>query len=76
VSPDKRPALLALALAVIYVVVLITPVTANYFGLVTPGVQGPELKVMLVAMPLWFLILRTIWRAKLFDRLLMVGDRS
>ena len=76
VSPDKRPALLALALAIIYVVVLVTPVTANYFGLVTPGVQGPELKVMLVAMPLWFLILRTIWRAKLFDRLLMVGDRS
>ena len=75
-SPDKRPALLALALAVIYVVVLVTPITANYFGLVTPGVQGPELKVMLVTVPLWFLILRTIWRAKLFDRLLTVGDRS
>jgi cation-transporting ATPase E len=73
-SPDKRPALLALALAVIYVVVLFTPVTANYFGLVTPG--GPEGKIMLVTLPLWFLILRAIWRLKLFDRLLTVGDRS
>jgi cation-transporting P-type ATPase E len=76
VSPDKRPALLALALAVIYVVVLVTPLTANYFGLVTPGVQGPEWKVMLVTLPLWFLCLRTIWRAKLFDRLLTVGDNN
>jgi cation-transporting ATPase E len=76
VSPDKRPALLTLALAIIYVVVLVTPITANYFGLVTPGVQGPELKVMLVTLPLWFLILRTIWRAKLFDRLLSVGDSN
>jgi cation-transporting ATPase E len=76
VSPDKRPALLVLALAIIYVVVLVTPITANYFGLVTPGPQGPELKVMLITLPLWFLSLRTIWRAKLFDRLLTVGDRS
>jgi cation-transporting ATPase E len=76
VSPDKRPALLALALAIIYIVVLVTPITANYFGLVTPGVRGPELKVMLVTVPLWFLSLRTIWRAKLFDRLLTVEDRS
>ncbi|HEX5690055.1 MAG TPA: HAD-IC family P-type ATPase [Roseiflexaceae bacterium] len=76
VSPDKRPALLALALSIIYVVVLVTPVTANYFGLVTPGWRGPELRVLLVTLPLWFLILRTIWRAKLFDRLLTVGESS
>jgi cation-transporting ATPase E len=75
-SPDKRPALLALVLAIIFVVVLVTPITANYFGLVTPGVRGPEIKVMLVTLPLWFLILRTIWGAKLFDRLLTVGDSS
>jgi cation-transporting P-type ATPase E len=75
VSPDKRPALLALALAIIYVVVLYIRPMANYFGLVTPGPEGPELKVMLVTVPLWFLCLRTIWRAKLFDRLLTVGDR-
>jgi len=53
--------------------VLFTPTAANYFGLVTPG--GPEGKVMMVTLPLWFLSLRTIWRAKLFDRLLSVEDR-
>lgn len=76
VSPDKRPALLALALAIIYVVVLVTPVTANYFGLVTPGIQGPELKIFVITVPLWFLILRTIWRAKLFERLITVGEKE
>jgi cation-transporting ATPase E len=76
VSPDKRPALLALALAIIYVIVLIVPTTANYFGLVTPGIRGPEIRVILITVPLWFLILRTIWRAKLFDRLLTVADSS
>ena len=57
-------------------VVLVLPATASYFGLVTPGPQGPEWKVMLITLPLWFLSLRTIWRLKLFDRLLAVGDRS
>jgi cation-transporting ATPase E len=73
-SPDKRPALLALALAIVYIVVLFVPTTANYFGLVTPG--GPEGAVMLVTLPLWFLILRLIWRLRLFDRLLTVGESS
>lgn len=76
VSPDKRPAILALVLAIIYVIVLVTPVTANYFGLVTPGIQGPEIKVMLITLPLWFLLLRLIWRARLIDKLLTVGDNS
>src|SRR6185295_15418326 len=74
VSPDKRPALLGLALAIIYVVVLVTPITANYFGLVTPGTRGPELKVMLVTVPLWFLSLWAIWRTKLFDRFLALDS--
>jgi len=69
-SPDRRPALLAVGLALIYIVVLNTSALANYFGLVTPG--GPESRVMLVTLPLWFLSLRTIWRMKLFDRLLSV----
>jgi hypothetical protein len=69
-SPDWRPALLALGLGLVYIVVLVTPVFANYFGLVTPG--GPERQVMLVTLPLWFLSLRTIWRTKLFERFLAV----
>jgi hypothetical protein len=52
--------------------VIRTPDLANYFGLLTPG--GPEFRIILVIMPLWFLILRLIWRAKLFERFLSVED--
>jgi cation-transporting ATPase E len=71
-SPDKRPALLALGLSLIFIFVIRTPDLANYFGLLTPG--GPEFRIILVIMPLWFLILRLIWRAKLFERFLSVED--
>lgn len=72
VSPDKRPAWLALGLAVLYFVVLYTPATANYFGLVTPG--GPELRLFLTTIPAWFFVLRTIWRQRWVDQLLSLGD--
>jgi hypothetical protein len=65
-SPDRRPALLALGLFVVFMVVILTPTLANYFGLLRGG--GLERDVMLVAVPLWFLSLRTAWRAKLFER--------
>lgn len=68
---DRRPAILALILALIYLFVARTPTLASYFGLVTPG--GPEPLMLLIALPLWFLTLRTIWRAKLFERLLDSG---
>ena len=71
-SPDKRPALLALGLSLIFIVVIRTPDLANYFGLLTPG--GPELPIILVMTPLWFLTLRTVWRAKLFERFLALDD--
>jgi cation-transporting P-type ATPase E len=71
-SPDRRPALLALGLFVVFLVVILTPTLANYFGLLRAG--GLERDVMLVAVPLWFLSLRTAWRAKLFERFLSVDD--
>jgi cation-transporting ATPase E len=73
-TADRRPALLALALALIYLVVIATPAIASSFGLVTPG--GPEPIAMLISLPLWFFALRTIWRTKLFERLLAVEDES
>jgi hypothetical protein len=69
-----RTALLAFGLGLVYIVVLVTPVFANYSALVTPG--APERQVMLLTLPLWFLSLRTIWRTKLFERSLAVGDRE
>ena len=71
-STDRRPALLALGLFVVFMVVILTPALANYFGLLRAG--GLERDVMLVAVPLWFLSLRIAWRAKLFERFLSVDD--
>lgn len=69
VSPDKRPTWLALALSGVMVAVLNIDAVANYFGLVTPG-HGPEWLVYAIALPVWFLLLRTIWRRRWFDRIL------
>ncbi|MFN8084514.1 MAG: HAD-IC family P-type ATPase [Dermatophilaceae bacterium] len=71
VSPDKRPGWLAAGLFVTYLVVLLVPRTANYFGLLTPG--GPELLVLAAVLPVWFFALRTIWRRRWFDRFLGLG---
>ncbi len=71
-SPDRRPALLALGLFLVFMVVILTPALANYFGLLRAG--DLERDAMLVAVPLWFLSLRTAWRAKLFERFLSVDD--
>jgi cation-transporting ATPase E len=71
-SPDRRPALLALGLFVVFLVVILTASLANYFGLLRAG--GLERDAMLVTVPLWFLALRTTWRAKLFERFLSMDD--
>jgi len=71
-SPDRRPALLALGLFVVFMVVILTPTLANYFGLLRAGEL--ERDVMLVAVPLWFLALRTAWQTKFFERFLSVDD--
>lgn len=71
-SPDRRPALLALGLFVVFLVVILTPALANYFGLLRAGEL--ERDAMLVAVPLWFLALRATWRLKLFERFLSVYD--
>ena len=75
VSPDKRPAWLALGLAGVMVAVLNIDAVANYFGLVTPG-HGPEWLVYAVALPVWFLLLRTIWRRRWFERVLGLDDQA
>jgi cation-transporting ATPase E len=65
---DKRPALLALGLLVTFVVVLLTPDVAHYFGLFPVG-PGVALNVGMAVL-LWVLALRTLWRAHLLDRFL------
>ena len=70
-SPDRRPALLALGLFLAFTGVILTPVLANYFGLflIRPGVA----MVLVVAIFLWVFALRTLWRTRAFDRFLGLG---
>lgn len=70
VSPDKRPAWLALVLTVVMLVVLRVDALAGYFGMVTPGFRAPEWKVYAGALIVWFFLLRTLWRRRWFDKFL------
>lgn len=73
-SPDRRPALLAAVLLVVFLVVALTPTLGNYFALVQVGpIQGIVLGVGVV---LWFAALNAIWRARVFDRLFSVEGVS
>jgi cation-transporting ATPase E len=65
---DKRPALLAAGLLVTFLVVLLTPATADYFSLLRPG--GPEIPVVTVTSVVWFFVLRACWRHAVLERLL------
>lgn len=73
VSGDKRPALIALGLFAVLVIMVITPKLAHYFALFPVGAGAAG--AIAVAVILWTLALRSIWRAKLFERLLAL-DRS
>ncbi|MFM2032139.1 MAG: hypothetical protein RLZZ297_904 [Chloroflexota bacterium] len=74
VSTDKRPAWMTLGLTLIFLVVLYVPASASYFGLVAPG--GPELKFFAILLPVWFLVLRTIWRGRYFEKLITVDQND
>ena len=69
-SLDKRPALVALGLLLPFVVV--TPDLAHYFGLfpIGPGVAFH----LGMAIPVWALTLRTIWRPHLVDSFLSLDN--
>ena len=68
VSPDRRPAWLALALAALFLVIWSFDPLGRYFGILfkPPAVIAAILGLVAV----WFFILRAVWRARLFERLL------
>jgi len=68
VSRDKRPTLMALALAAVFLFVLLMPETADYFGLISVG-PGVYLTVLGV-LPFWTAILLLNWRYRWFERFL------
>ena len=74
VTRDRRPALLALGLLVAFLVVLLTPALAEYFGLLRP--DDPIAEVTVAATVLWFFVLRACFRHHLPERLLGLPPSS
>lgn len=68
VSPDKRPAWLALALFILFLFIWSFDPLGNYFGILLK--PAPVIARVLACVVFWFFILRTIWRARLFERFL------
>ena len=68
VSQDKRPTLMAAALAAVFLFVLLKPEAAEYFGLISVG-PGVYLTVLGV-LPFWTAILILNWRYGWFERFL------
>ncbi len=68
VSPDRRPAWLALGLLVALVVVLLVPATRSYFGLTAP--DPPVIYMVVPAVVVWFVVLSLALRFRVLERLL------
>jgi cation-transporting ATPase E len=71
-SPDRRPALLAVGLFVVFTVVTSIPVLAGQFGLVTVGTI--QHIILATGAVLWFITLSLVWRARVFDRLFSMEE--
>jgi cation-transporting ATPase E len=74
VSSDRRPAYMALGLFVVLTSIVITPALAHYFALFPLGIVAAG--AIAVALLLWGLVLRLIWRKRLLERLLALDKTS
>lgn len=68
VSPDKRPAFLALALFILFQIIWWVPPLGYYFGILVKPFSVTS--VILGVVVVWFFLMRAIWRANLFERFL------
>lgn len=68
VSPDKRPAWLALALMIWFGIIWTVPSLGYFFGILAK----PEEVTLIIlgVVVVWFFLVRAIWRANLFERFL------
>jgi len=65
---DRRPAMLAIGLAIGYAVVLQVPPLRDFFQLVAPGPRTAGL--VAVGVVVWLVLVRTFWTRRLVDRFL------
>ncbi len=71
-SGDKKPALLAAALMVAFVIISFTPPLQTLFSL--EPLQWQYVAIVAAVVPIWLLLIRIFWRHKLLDRFLGVGN--
>jgi hypothetical protein len=74
ISSDKRPALLAAGLFILFWIIWSFDPLGYYFGILVKPFFINLLLMVLVF--LWFFIVRTIWRADLFTRFLGLDKAS
>jgi len=65
-SGDRRPIVLALGLLVLYGIIMLVPTLRESFELTT--LKGTELALICGIVVGWALVLRFIWRQRLFER--------
>ena len=68
VSPDKRPAWLALSLLILFTMIWSVGPLGYYFGILVKPL--PVQLVIFGLVLVWFFVVRTIWRLRLFERFL------
>jgi hypothetical protein len=68
VSPDKRPALLALGLFLVFQVIHFVQPIGLYFGIITKP-EGVYLDIVGLVV-VWFVLMQATWRLRLFERML------
>jgi hypothetical protein len=71
-SGDKRPALLALLLAVGFVAAMFVPLSRSFFDL--KPLTGLNWALILIAVAVWLLAVRWVWRSSFLERFFIVDE--
>ena len=71
-SPDRRPAVLVVALLAALLTALVVPTLRDYFGLTRPA--GIVYEIALPLLVVWFVALGAAYRFRVMDRLLGLTD--
>ena len=69
---EIRPALLALAVAPLYALIMFQPMLRRFFGM--RGIDMRDFAIVLLVIVIWALLLRWIWQQRLFDRFFGYGE--
>jgi cation-transporting ATPase E len=69
---EIRPALLALAVAPLYALIMVVPALGRFFGM--RGISLVDYAIVLLVIVIWALLLRWIWQQRMFDRFFGYGE--